>query len=143
MNTIMRMPRLSPINGVFERFLSEPFFADVPVIRGTDDDAFPLDVSEDATHVIVRSTLPGFGKENIEVSVQEGVVTINAKQEEQREDGNERYYRRERRVGSVSRRIALPTPVVEKEAHAEYRDGVLTLRLPKVKPVEPQRVRIN
>jgi HSP20 family protein len=131
------------VNALFERLFNDPFFTDVPVLRAVDQDILPLDVSEDATHVIVRASLPGYSKDSIDVAVQDGVLAISASQEQADEQKTEQYHRKERRFGSVSRRIALPSPVVEKDAQAELRDGVLTLRLTKVQPEQPHRIQIT
>ena len=60
-----------------------------------------------------------------------------------REETSERFYRRERRFGSMNRRIALPSTVVEGETKAELKDGVLTLRLPKSVKEQPRKIQIG
>lgn len=140
---IRREPRdLSPF-AAFERLLNDPFFGEVPALARVEEGTLPLDVSENDTHVIVRASLPGFPKDKIDVEVHDGVLSINAHHEEEREEKTERYYRKERRVGSLSRRVALPSAVLEKDAQAEFTDGVLTLRLPKVQKEQPRKIRIG
>jgi HSP20 family protein len=134
---------LFPIPSVFENFFNEPFFSGAPLTARVDEGTLPLDVSEDDKHVIVRASLPGFRKDQVEVEVHDGVLTITARQEEEKEETTERYYRKERRVGSLSRRVALPGAVLEKESEAELKDGVLTLRLAKVQKEQPRKIRIN
>lgn len=134
-------PALIPISKFFDSILSDPFFA--MTTNGVEEGALALDVSEDAKHVIVRASLPGFTKDNIDAEVHEGVLTIKATQSEQAEEKGERFYRKERRSGSVSRRVALPCAVTEAEAKAEFVNGVLTLRLPKSVKDAPRKVAIN
>lgn len=130
---------------VFERFFRnafEPLFStDLTALM--EEGTLPVDVSEDDEHVYVRASLPGFRRENIDVEVHEGVLTIKAEHTEEHEDRKERYYRRERRFGSVSRRIALPSAVRADGTEAELRDGVLTVRIPKAPEARPRRVTIR
>ncbi|XVJ58496.1 MAG: Hsp20/alpha crystallin family protein [Tepidisphaera sp.] len=134
-------PTLIPISKFLESVFSDPFFT--VSANGVDEGALALDISEDSKHVIVRASLPGFTKENIEAEVHDGVLTIKATQSEQSEEKSERFYRKERRFGSVSRRVALPCAVTEAEAKAEFINGVLTLRLPKSVKDAPRKVAIN
>lgn len=131
---------LPTIDRLFSSMLSEPFsfgLADV------DEGTLALDVSEDEKNVIVRASLPGFEKDQIHVEVHDGILTIKAEKTEESEEKTERYYRKERRVGSLSRRIALPSVVEDGEANAELKDGVLTLRLPKQAKATPRKININ
>ncbi|MDX2131204.1 MAG: Hsp20/alpha crystallin family protein [Planctomycetota bacterium] len=132
----------SPL-GAFERLFNDPFFSELPALARMDEGTLPLDVSENDTHVIVRASLPGFAKDKIDIEVHDGVLAINAHHEEEREEKGERFYRKERRSGSLSRRVALPSTVLEKDAQAEFNDGVLTLRLPKVQKEQPKKIRIG
>ncbi len=133
-----------PLSSIVDRMFSEPFFTDLPgALARIEEGTLPLDVSEDETNVFVRASVPGFRKEDIEVSVHDGVLTIKADRSEEKEENTERYYRRERSTGSVSRRIALPTLVDEEKAQAELVDGVLQLTLPKVQREQPRRVQIK
>lgn len=132
---------LATLDRLFSGVLAEPFFTS----NGTslEEGTLPLDISEDDTHVIVRASLPGFSKEQIQVEVHEGVLTIKAEKREEHEEKGERFYRRERRIGSMSRRVALPSVVQESEAKAELRDGELTLRLCKEPKATPRKIAID
>ena len=136
-------PRQSifPMARLFESMFSDPVFA--LSTSGVEEGALALDVSEDPRSVIVRASLPGFTKDNVDVEVHDGVLTIKATQTEQHEEKGERFYRKERRYGSLSRRVALPCAVIETEAKADLADGVLTLRLPKSPKDTPRKVTIT
>lgn len=110
-----------------------------------DEGTLDLDVYADpkTNEVVVKASLPGFKKENISVQIEDGVVSIKAEQEEEKEEKGQRYYRRERRFGSVNRRIALPGAVDEAAAKAELKDGVFTVRVPQAKEAQAKQVQIN
>lgn len=144
MNSVIRRDPFLDFTSMVNRVFDEPFV----LLRsnggaGVDEGTLALDVSENDQAVIVRASLPGFRKEDVTVEVHDGVLTINAKQEEVKEEKTERFYRKERRIGSMSRRIALPAPVVDEDSHAELRDGVLTVRIPKSAKASPRRVQIK
>jgi len=141
MNIMARRDNL-PLSSVLESVFRDPFFAGAIVPR-VEEGSLALDVSEDDANVIVRASLPGFKKEDIEVEIHDGVLTINATHTEEAEEKTERYYRKERRMGSTSRRIALPSAVQESGAKAELKDGVLSLLIPKVAKETPRKVQIN
>ncbi|MFI4896910.1 MAG: Hsp20/alpha crystallin family protein [Phycisphaerales bacterium JB059] len=137
---------LLPVDRIFENFFREPFFMPVFSARNDtlfDEGALAVDISEDDENVILRASLPGVNKDDVDIEVHDGAVTINARKSEQREERAERYYRRERREGALSRRVTLPVAVVEDEASAELTDGELTLRLPKSPKDRPRKVSIS
>ena len=120
--TLLRRDPLAGIpalDRLFGSMLTEPVFNGLGLEEGT----LPLDISETDTEVIVRASVPGFTREQIEVEVHDDVLTLKATKEDQTEERGERYYRKERRVGSVSRRIALPRVVHDADAHAELSYG--------------------
>lgn len=137
------------VTRVFADFADDPFFAPFfnesrALMTGEPGLAMiPLDISEDEKSVIVRATVPGFKKEEIQVEVQDGVLNIHAEHEEKVEENNEKYHRRERRFGSFTRQATLPAAVAEGQAKAELKDGVLTLRLPKIPEAQPKKIKID
>ncbi|QKK08049.1 MAG: Hsp20/alpha crystallin family protein [Planctomycetota bacterium] len=133
---------LHGLDRLFASVLAEPFFSSGSV-AATDEGTLALDISEDESHVIVRASLPGFTKDQVHVEVHDGVLSIKAEKEEETEERTERFYRRERRVGSVSRRVALPSVVHEGEAKAELKHGELVLRLPKEPKATPRKISID
>ena len=131
-----------PLLNVFSEFLSDPAglrAAEPATSPGT----LPVDVSEDETSLIVRASLPGFKKEEIDVQVHEGVLSIRGQRTEETVQSGERYHRRERRTGVVSRLISLPETVNGDGVKAELKDGVLTLRLAKIPKEQPKKVQIS
>lgn len=105
------------------------------------DGGVNVDVAEDDESVTVTADLPGYDREDINVSVKDQRLTIAAEfteeTEEESEPGSEpQYHRKERSRRSVSRTVRLPAPVTEEDTTATYQNGVLTVELPKESPEE-------
>ena len=93
-----------------------------------------MDVADHGEEYVVTADLPGFEKEDIDVSLREDQLTIRAEHAEEREEGDEgdgQYLRKERRHQSTRRSVTLPGEVDEQGVSAQYRNGVLTVTLPK------------
>lgn len=92
----------------------------------------PVNVVETDEEYVVTADLPGYETDDIELTLSEGTLRLEASREDETEYAEGRYLRRERTRTSANRRIRLPEPVDEAEVAAGYEDGVLTVRLPKV-----------
>lgn len=146
MTLLRRIPVENPSLGRFvNQLLNDPFFTEFKgvALPEVDEGTLAVDVSEDDQSVIVRASLPGFRKEDVEVEVHDGVLSIKAEHTEEHEVKNEKFYRKERRWGSVSRRIALPGTVQDTDTRAELKDGVLEVRVPKSQKEKPRKVNIS
>ena len=110
---------------------------------GTDSDlaVYPVDIREDDKHVYVEAELPGFNKDEIEVTLEQGVLSIRAQPKVEEKKGEqhlaERHFRR------VARSFTLPTTVDESQVQAEFRDGLLMLTLAKHKAARPHRIEVR
>ncbi|WNC94040.1 Hsp20/alpha crystallin family protein [Paraburkholderia sp. FT54] len=117
-------------------------------LRGANDEPtlaeIRIDLTESDSAYTVKAELPGVEKNDIDVKIDGNLVSISAKVERKQEmkDG-ERVIRRERCTGAVSRVFSLATEVNENAATAEYKDGVLSLTLPKKASTERKRLQIN
>lgn len=147
MSTICRINRnASPLDRVIDDLFNEPFFLSTParfVASGAEHGILALDFTEDDTGYTVRADVPGFTKDQVEVSAHDGALTIRAVREEQREEKNEHYHRRERRSMNLGRSVALPGDVIEDQTTAELKDGVLTVRLMKSPKSTPRKIAVN
>jgi HSP20 family protein len=141
MNTLIRTFEAPSVNRLFNQLFQEPFFPEAR--NGAAEPPMALDVSETEKELIVRASLPGYGRDDVEVEVHEGVLSIKAERTEQAEASGETWLRRERRTGAVTRRIALPESVADADPRAELKDGVLTLWLPKAEKALPKKVKIG
>jgi len=106
--------------------------------------AMPLiDLSEDDDEITVKAVLPGLKPEDVQISVTADVLTIKGEFKNEDESKNRNYLIRERRFGSFERMMQLPTEVQTEKAHADFADGMLTLRLPKAEAVKPKSISIK
>ncbi|GAA0222013.1 archaeal heat shock protein Hsp14 [Haladaptatus pallidirubidus] len=91
-----------------------------------------VDVVDNDDEYVVTADLPGFEKDDLDITLQENRLRISAEHESEIEEESEEYLRQERSQRSVSRTVSLPDPVDESNVSAEYRNGVLTVSLPKI-----------
>jgi HSP20 family protein len=101
-----------------------------------------VDVTEDKDQVLVRAELPGMAKDDIKVSVDGGVLSIQGEKKENKETREGGVLRRESSYGSFCRSFTLPAGVDAGKAAASYRDGVLELKLPKKEEAKPKAIEI-
>lgn len=102
-----------------------------------------VDVKQSDTEMTFLLEAPGVNKEDIEVNVQGDLLTIKGHRKEEKEEKTENYVRRERRSGSFERSFRLDSGLDAEQVKADFRQGVLTITVPKIKPVNPQRIPIN
>jgi HSP20 family protein len=102
-----------------------------------------LDVSETDKEVTVHAELPGVKPEDLDISVAGDVLVLAGEKKESIDDKREGYYRAERRFGSFRRELRLPTEVDADKVTAEYKDGVLTVRLQKSELVRAKRIAVQ
>ncbi|HEX8678781.1 MAG TPA: Hsp20/alpha crystallin family protein [Chthoniobacterales bacterium] len=101
-----------------------------------------LDLYQTTDDVVAVVELPGMRKEDIEISLHDGMLTISG--ERKAEAGNgDKAARSERFVGKFRRSISLPTRVDASKVTATYKDGVLTVTLPKAEEVKPKQIQVN
>ena len=102
-----------------------------PNPAGADAWAAPLDVVADGDNFVIRASLPGVAPENIQVSIEDNVLTIRGETAAQFDRGEGAYLVRERRAGAFRRSLRLPDTVAQDQAQPRYEHGVLTITLPK------------
>lgn len=95
-----------------------------------------VDLVDTEKEYVVRAELPGISKEDLSIEVADNVVEIKAERKEEAEQKEKGYLRKERHYSKFVRRLPLPEEVAADQADAELKDGVLTLKLPKVAPPE-------
>jgi HSP20 family protein len=89
------------------------------------------DISETEKEYLIRAELPAVKKEDVQVTLDNGMITIKGERKQQKEDKNEKYHRTESFYGSFERSFSLPENVNADAIHCESKDGILTVRIPK------------
>lgn len=108
-----------------------------------EEGTLPVDISEHDGKIWVRASVPGFTRDEIDAQVHEGVLSITARKSADNEERGDRWFRRERYYGSLSRRIALPGIIDQSEVEATLEDGVLTLTMALPEVVRPRQIEIK
>jgi HSP20 family protein len=103
----------------------------------------PLDVINDTDALVVEAALPGVKPDDVEITVEDGTLSIRAESQSDVESGEGETLIREIRRGSVARVIALPTGLEPDKATATFEHGMLTLRIPRAEAVKPRQIRIS
>jgi len=102
-----------------------------------------LDVYEDKDNVYVRAELPGMRKEDIEVSVHNGSLSLSGERKTEDKFKDAETYRAERFFGRFQRTVTLPTPIAVDKIKAQYKDGILTVTLPKTEEAKPKHIDVS
>jgi len=102
-----------------------------------------LDLSETSDEYLVKASLPGMNPDDLEVTFNNGVLTIKGEVKEEQESEGKRWHLRERRWGAFTRSVQLPNNVDGDAIQASYESGVLTLSLPKVEEAKPRKIAIT
>jgi HSP20 family protein len=102
-----------------------------------------LDMSETNTAIDVRMDLPGITAKDIDIQVNGNLLTVSGERKEEKEEKDKTFHRVERSYGSFSRTVTLPCAVNESEVAAEYKDGVLTIKLPKTEESKAHKIKVK
>lgn len=102
---------------------------------------FSTDIKDEGDHYLLQAELPGFQKEDLDLDVKDGILTISATHTQDTEDNKDNYVCRERRYGSFQRSFNLEN-IQEDGISASYSNGVLELTLPKKEEILPQSRKI-
>ena len=123
------------LNRMFSDFQTEAFTqAWVPAV----------DIYESENHeVVIKAELPDVKKEDIGVTVENNVLTLTGERKQEESVKREQFQRVERRFGSFSRSFTLPASVDAGQIAASYKDGVLTVRLPRREEAKPKQITVN
>jgi HSP20 family protein len=130
------MKALMPANGLtvlrdeMDRLLDRMWEGDFHG-RGLGEWTPVLDFSETKEMFLVKLEVPGIDSKEIKISLQDHILTVSGERMKEEEEKDERFYRLERSYGAFSRSIRLPMPVDENKVSAAFKDGILTISIPK------------
>jgi HSP20 family protein len=102
-----------------------------------------VDISETDREYVIKMELPEVKKEDVKVTVEDGVLTIQGERRMEKEEKGKKYHRVERAYGSFVRSFTVPDQVDESKVTAEFRDGMLNLRLPKSERAKPKAIDVK
>jgi HSP20 family protein len=102
-----------------------------------------LDVQEDKENFRVRVEVPGLKREDISVQIEDGALVITGERKEEKIEEGTAVHRQERYYGKFTRALTLTTAVVEDKVTAQYKDGVLTVTLPKAEEAKPKAITVS
>ena len=102
-----------------------------------------LDVFEQKDNFVVKAELPGMKKEDITVSLHDGSLSISGERKSETKHEDAEVYRAERFFGRFQRTVTLPAPVAPDKVKAQYKDGVLTVTLPKTDEAKPKQIDVS
>ena len=135
--------RLSTLRDELDRFFSAPLneLARASQLLGGWTPA--LDLHEDKDHLTVKVELPGMNKEDIDISLHNGTLSVSGERRTEEQFKDAEAHRTERFVGRFQRTITLPTPVAGDKVTAQYKDGILTVTLPKTEEAKPKQIEVS
>jgi len=133
---------LSTLRNEIDRLFDAPLTELARASQFLSGGAPAVDVFEDKENFVVKAELPGMKKEDIDVSLHDGSLTISGERTEEKVEKGERY-RSERFFGRFQRIVALPASVDAARIKAQYKDGVLTVTLPKAEEAKPKQIDVQ
>jgi len=137
----MALIKWTPMLDSFDEM--DNFFRGFPMFKQATNFVPSLDIYQDKDNVIVEAPLAGVKPENVKISIENDVLTLEGKTEKQSEVDEKNYYRKEVSHGSFHRSVALPTAVNGDKARAEYEDGILKITIPKEEKTKAKIVNVE
>jgi HSP20 family protein len=128
----------------FDRFFKEafnPYYGEGELSTRTW--APPVDIYETENDIVLKAELPGVDPKDVEVKVEDNTLYMKGERKFEKEVKNESYHRVERSYGSFARSFSLPNSISTDKVKAEFKDGLLTLTLPKREEAKPRTVKID
>ena len=146
MRTLMPMLRPTqflnwPDNNIVDRFFED--FASRDHIGGEKAWTPSMDVSENENAFTVKAEVPGMDKKDIDITLTDGLLTIKGEKKSERNEAEENYHLVESSYGSFSRTLRLPVDVELSKVDAKYKDGILTIVLPKAEETMPKKIEVK
>lgn len=133
---------IEDIFGQFSKYLSLPRLGGQDLLA-SGDWAPKVDITEDKKEYLIKAELPEVKKEDVTVTVDNGVLTLRGERRHEKEEKDKRIHRVERSYGSFARSFTLPDNVDESDIKASYRDGMLNLRIRKTEKSKPEMIEVK
>jgi HSP20 family protein len=146
----MNIVRWDPLRELEDMSTRLSRFFSQPRLRQLEDDgaffadwAPAVDVQETDKEYLVKADLPDVRKEDVKVGIENGILTLEGERKQEKEEKNKKFHRVERVYGKFVRRLALPTEIDAPKVAAEFKDGVLNVRLPKTETAKPRAIDVK
>ncbi len=148
MSNLARWNPISEFEEMMNRYnrmfgLSRPVEREGRDLFSRSDWAPAVDIKETPEAFLVEAELPGMAKDDVKVTVHDGVLTIQGERKSEEESKDRKHHRIERVYGSFLRRFTLPDNVDENSVSAKFKDGLLTLTIQKAEPKEPKAIEVE
>jgi len=145
--TIVRRPspfgELMTLRQAMDRLFDDDYRPFRWLSGGPNGPALPLDVTTDADRLTIEAALPGIKPEDVDITIENGAVTITGKTAGERSAEEGAYVVQEIRRGNFSRSVTLPTGLEPDKAQATFEHGILRLEIPKAEQVKPRQIKIS
>lgn len=135
------LPTAGPWNDDFQRIVRSFFGETEAALEGTFSPA--LDVEEHDEGFTLHVELPGVAADNVDVAIEENVLTVSGKRDFYEDKSTETFRRVERRFGTFHRAVHLPDRVDPNGITASFKDGLLTISVPKAESAKPRRIQVS
>lgn len=129
------------INRLFDNFFHGDVQADDSLFSSVWAPA--VDIAEQDDQYVVKIELPGVNKDDVKITLESNILTIRGEKKQEKEIKEDNYHRMERSYGSFQRSFTLPATVKSDKIDASFKDGILTVSLPKAEEAKPKRIDIK
>ena len=148
---MFNLVRLNPVREMndfhrqMDRFFNTPFFSVGPVADdGRAELWYPsVDMFEKEDALVIKAELPGLSKDDIDVNIDNGKLTLSGERKSENEVGEDKFYRRERTYGKFVRTFSLPADIDPEKIAAEFKDGVLKIEISKPEEKKPRQITVH
>lgn len=145
----MKLAKWDPFRDVedmFDRYtrsIGMPMRRRGPAVAESGDWSPRVDISETDNHFQILAEIPGINRDDVKINIEDGVLTIRGERKEEKEDTGRKFHRMERYYGVFSRSFSLPPNVDESRIEAIFKEGLLTLQLPKTEAAKPKSIEVK
>ncbi|MBI4392132.1 MAG: Hsp20/alpha crystallin family protein [candidate division NC10 bacterium] len=134
---------LTSLRKEMERLFDRFWESDLPELAPVGEWTPRLDLSETKETLVVRAEIPGLEAKDVQISLQDQVLTIKGEKKQEKEEKDEHHYRMERSYGVFARSLRLPVAVDREKVTAKFKNGVLTIALPKAPSAKGTTIQVK
>ncbi len=131
------------MNQLIDRFFSDTPFSEDREAAYLTEWSPDVDIKETKKEFVVQAELPGLKKKDVRITYKDGVLTIEGERKQEKEEKDKNFYRVERRFGKFYRAFQIPGAIKEDQIQAKFKDGVLTIRLPKSEEEKGREIEVK